>query len=84
MTLEIGIILTIEIAKPIWAACIVPTYKKCWEAQIAQTSLGFEKTVLTGNLTLDYKRQEYPYNNIHPFVEDKFKDITCPKPTNLQ
>ena len=29
---------------------------------------------------LDYKRQEYPYHNIRPFVRDKFKDITCPKP----
>ena len=30
---------------------------------------------------LDYKRQEYLYQNIRPFVRDKFKDITCPKPT---
>ena len=29
---------------------------------------------------LDYKRQEYLYNNIRPFVRDEFKDITCPKP----
>ena len=29
---------------------------------------------------LDYKRQEYLYHNIRPFVRDKFKDITCPKP----
>ena len=28
---------------------------------------------------LDYKRQEYLYNNIRPFVRDAFKDITCPK-----
>ncbi len=26
---------------------------------------------------LDYKRQEYLYQNIHPFVRDEFKDITC-------
>ena len=31
---------------------------------------------------LDYKRQEYLYHNIRPFVRDKFKDITCPRPTN--
>ena len=30
---------------------------------------------------LDYKRQEYLYQNIRPFIRDKFKDITCPKPT---
>ena len=30
---------------------------------------------------LDYKRQEYLYHNIRPFVRDEFKDITCPKPT---
>ena len=29
---------------------------------------------------LDYKRQEYLYHNICPFIRDKFKDITCPKP----
>ncbi|KAG9305110.1 hypothetical protein G9A89_007750 [Geosiphon pyriformis] len=29
---------------------------------------------------LDYKRQEYLYQNIRAFVRDKFKDITCPKP----
>lgn len=31
-------------------------------------------------LPLDYKRQEYLYQNIRPFVRDEFKDITCPKP----
>ena len=30
--------------------------------------------------SLDYKRQEYLYHNIRPFVRDKFKDITCPRP----
>ena len=29
---------------------------------------------------LDYKRQEYLYQNIRAFVRDEFKDITCPKP----
>ncbi|CAG8541322.1 10103_t:CDS:2 [Diversispora eburnea] len=29
---------------------------------------------------LDYKRQEYLYHNIRPFVRDEFKDITCPRP----
>ena len=29
---------------------------------------------------LDYKRQEYLYQNIRSFVRDEFKDITCPKP----
>jgi len=29
---------------------------------------------------LAYKRQEYLYQNIRPFVRDEFKDITCPKP----
>ena len=29
---------------------------------------------------LDYKRQEYLYHNICPFVRDEFKDITCPRP----
>ena len=29
---------------------------------------------------LDYKRQEYLYQNICPFVKDEYKDVTCPKP----
>ena len=29
---------------------------------------------------LDYKRQEYLYHNIRPFVKDEYKDITCPRP----
>ena len=29
---------------------------------------------------LDYKRQEYLYNNIRPFVRDEFRDVTCPRP----
>ena len=29
---------------------------------------------------LDYKRQEYLYQNIRPFVKDEYKDIICPKP----
>ena len=29
---------------------------------------------------LDYKRQEYLYNNIRPFVKDEYKDVTCPRP----
>src|SRR4051794_16061101 len=35
--------------------------------------------VLTPPL-LDYKRQEYLYINIRPFVKDDYKDITCPRP----
>ena len=31
-------------------------------------------------LPLDYKRQEYLYQNIRPFVKDEYKDITCPRP----
>ena len=30
---------------------------------------------------LDYKRQEYLYQNICPFVKDEYKDITCPRPS---
>jgi len=33
---------------------------------------------------LDYKRQEYLYHNICPFVRDEYKDITCPKPINYK
>ena len=30
---------------------------------------------------LDYKRQEYLYHHLRPFVRDESKDITCPSPT---
>ena len=32
---------------------------------------------------LDYKRQEYLYHNIRPFIRDEFKDLTCPRPTYI-
>ncbi|CAG8472767.1 13633_t:CDS:2 [Gigaspora rosea] len=31
--------------------------------------------------SLDYKRQEYLYNNIRLFVKDEYKDTTCPRPS---
>ena len=38
-------------------------------------------SILVLNLPpLDYKRQEYLYHNIRPFVRDEFKDLTCPQP----
>jgi coproporphyrinogen III oxidase len=33
---------------------------------------------------LDYKRQEYLYQNIRPFVRDKFKDIICSRPIYIE
>ena len=41
------------------------------------------KTLSLSTLTplpLDYKRQEYLYQNFRPFVKYEFKDIICPKP----
>src|SRR5438128_2959605 len=53
--------------------------RKSSVAEIAKEIKSFSILVLTPPL-LDYKRQEYLYHNIHPFVRDDFKDITCPKP----
>jgi len=30
---------------------------------------------------MELKRQEYLYHNVRPFVQDEFKDTTCPRPT---
>jgi hypothetical protein len=30
---------------------------------------------------MELKCQEYLYHNICPFVQDEFKDTTCPRPT---
>ena len=30
---------------------------------------------------IELKHQEYLYHNICPFVQDEFKDTTCPRPT---
>ena len=34
-------------------------------------------------LPMELKLQEYLHHDIRPFVQDEFKDITCPKPTIL-
>ncbi|KAG9293080.1 hypothetical protein G9A89_016442 [Geosiphon pyriformis] len=45
---------------------------------------GIVKAQLVANVLipsrLDYRRQEYLYHNIRPFVRDEFKNITCPEP----
>ena len=52
---------------------------KTKEANIFEEIRALSILVLTPP-PLDYKRQEYLYNNIRPFVKDKYKDITCPRP----
>ena len=48
-------------------------------SEVIKEIKSFSILVLTPS-PLDYKRQEYLYQNIRPFVRDEFKDITCPKP----
>ena len=54
--------------------------RKASVSEIIKEIKSFSIIILTPP-PLDYKRQEYLYHNIHPFVRDKFKDITCLKPT---
>ena len=54
--------------------------KKTSVSKIIKEIKSFSILVLTPP-PLDYKRQEYLYHNIRPFVRDEFKDITCPSPT---
>jgi len=53
--------------------------RKASVSEIIKEIKSFSILVLTPP-PLDYKRQEYLYHNIRPFVRDEFKDITCPKP----
>ena len=53
--------------------------RKASVSQITKEIKSFSILVLTPP-PLDYKRQEYLYHNIRPFVRDEFKDITCPQP----
>ena len=53
--------------------------RKASVSEITKEIKPFSILVLTPP-PLDYKRQEYLYCNICPFVRDEFKDITCPKP----
>ena len=53
--------------------------RKASVSEITKEIKSFSILVLTPP-PLDYKRQEYLYQNIRPFVRDKFKDITCPRP----
>ena len=50
-----------------------------WKANIFEEIKALSILVLTPP-PLDYKRQEYLYHNIRPFVNDEYKDITCPRP----
>ena len=54
--------------------------RKACVSEITKKIKSFSIPVLTPP-PLDYKRQEYLYHNIRPFVRDEFKDITCPQPT---
>src|SRR6185369_16146272 len=53
--------------------------RKASVSEITKEIKSFSIPVLTPP-SLDYKRQEYLYQNIRAFVRDEFKDITCPKP----
>ena len=53
--------------------------RKASVSEIIKEIKSFSILVLTLSF-LNYKRQEYLYQNIRPFVRDEFKDITCPKP----
>ena len=53
--------------------------RKASVSEITKEIKSFSILVLTPP-PLDYKRQEYLYQNIRPFVRDEFKDITCPRP----
>ena len=55
-------------------------FKKASVSEIIKEIKSFSIIIITPP-TLDYKRQEYLYRNIRPFVRDEFKDITCPQPT---
>ena len=54
--------------------------RKASVSEITKEIKSFSIVILTPP-PLDYKRQEYLYHNIRPFVRDEFKGITCPKPT---
>jgi hypothetical protein len=49
--------------------------RKASVSEITKEIKSFSILVLTPP-PLDYKRQEYLYHNIRPFVRDEFKDIT--------
>ena len=53
--------------------------KKVNVSKIIKEIKAFSILVLTPP-PLEYKRQEYLYQNIRPFVREEFKDITCPRP----
>ena len=47
--------------------------------EITKEIKAFSVLVLTPS-PLNYKKQEYLYQNIHLFVRDEFKNTACPKP----
>ena len=74
-----GIVKTQTVANEYFTKFNLLKTKNTSVSKIIKEIKSFSILVLTPP-SLDYKRQEYLYQNICPFVRDKFKDITCPKP----
>ena len=74
-----GIVKTQTVANGTFIKFNLLQTRKSDVSQIIKEIKAFSILVLTPP-PLDYKRQEYLYQNIRPFVRDKFKEITCPKP----
>ena len=53
--------------------------RKATVSEITKEIKSFSILILTPP-PLDYKRQEYLYQKIRPFVRDEFKDIICSQP----
>ena len=80
--LNSGIVKTQTVANGVFTEFNLWKNRKVHVSKIIKEIKAFSVLVLTP-YPLDYKRQEYLYYNIHPFVRDEFKDITCPRPLHI-
>ena len=71
-----GIVKTQAVANGAFTEFNLWKNKKVNVFKITKEIKSFSILVLTPP-PLDYKRQEYLYQNIRPFVRNEFKDVTC-------
>ena len=77
--------LILELSKLKWLLMVLLLNLIYWKPE-KQVFLNYQRDIKSFSILvltpppLDYKRQEYLYHNIRPFVRDEFKDISCPKP----
>ena len=75
-----GVVKAHEVANSLFKEFLLLKTKKSEASKVIKKIKAFSFAVLVPP-PIELKHQEYLYHNIHLFVQDEFKDTTCPRPT---